>query len=178
MSIAAMVQQAQALEDFAETEFPLDVSDAPWSPIEWLPFAVVVVLTFVVLPWAVKRLRRSGEEVEPLIEVVMPTPREQMALRLAALNQLPLDNPEQRQWVFEEGADALRNYLVEQWQFPAHQQTSQESLQAWRQSQLSDDALQLLFELCDRSKFAAHNNSQADVKLWLQRCEEFMEVGL
>jgi hypothetical protein len=174
-----VASQGEALEDFSGTSFPFDVEDAPWSLAEWLPLLTVIVLTAVFLPPVVRFLRRSnGGEVATVAEAcVEPNARADMELRLLALQQLPSESAVQCSQFLEQAAEALRRYLIEQWDFPADRQTSEESLQAWQQTELDEASLCLLLELCDGTKFAQRQANKADVEAWLGRCRNFVEVG-
>lgn len=177
---ATPTDSAPTLEEFPETEFPFDVVDAPYDWAEWLPLLTVILLTLVLLPWVVRRLRRNGQQPEEELAsaaVEAPDPRADMELRLQGLQQLSVTDEMECRLFFEQAAAALRRYLIEAWQFPADRQTSEESLLAWQQTELDDEALRLLLQLCDGSKFALRQADAEDVRQWLQKCRRFVEVG-
>ncbi len=171
--------QSDSLEDFGGTSFPFDVVEAPWSLAEWLPLLTMIVLTAVLLPAVVRFLRRDNRvEKEAVVEPGEEfDPRAEMNLRLQALQQLPSSDADLCCQFFEQAAEALRCYLIEQWQFPADRQTSEESLLAWKQTELEEESLRTLLNLCDGTKFAKRRANAEDVEQWLQQCRRFVEVG-
>ena len=169
----------QGLEDFAVSEFPFGIEEPPIDWMAWLPWLGGIVLILLLLPRVVRGLQR-GAQSQPEAEVEVapqPNPRQRMQTRLLALQQLPLHDAEHCSQFFEQAAAALRLYLIEQWRFPADRQTSEEPLLSWRQTDLDEQDLRLLLQLCDGSKFAQRQAVAADVESWLTQCRKFVEVG-